>query len=71
MSAWQWRHGKNPTASGKYLVVDKLWHCRSIGYYLAGSRPAMGWSIHGRWVGHDAVEAWDYLPDLPPLPESR
>lgn len=69
MSEWQWKNEGNPRSTGEYLVVDKVWRGRSVAQYMAGSRPSMGWCIHGHWLGHDAVEAWDDLPDLPNRPD--
>lgn len=69
MSEWQWNVGTNPTTNGEYLVVDRIWRGMSVAQYMPESRPSMGWCINGRWLGHDAVECLDYLPDLPERPK--
>jgi hypothetical protein len=58
-----------PKSQGSYLVVEKPWRHIVVAYYCPiMARP---WSIHGRWYDLGAVEAWDYLPDLPPAPVDK
>lgn len=59
-----WRTGR-PTRNDDYLVVDKVYWARKMGYY----RSDFGWCINGRWLGHDAVRYWTELPDLPTAPQ--
>ena len=50
-----------PPRNDDYLIVDKSYRIRQMGHY----RSDLGWSVNGRWLGHDAVECWQELPSLP------
>jgi hypothetical protein len=64
--AW---HTEPPKAQGSYLAIEKPWRHHVVAYYCPIM--ARAWSIHGRWYDEEAVEAWDYLPDLPSTPVDK
>jgi hypothetical protein len=62
----QWSFGL-PNHQGQFIVVDRMYHSITD----ANWRPDLGWCIRGRWLGHDAVDCWIDVGDLPPIPEQR
>ena len=54
-----WRTGKPP--QGDWIVIATGTRHMTLAYY----RPDMGWCVHGRWQGHEAVVCWHEPPAWP------